>query len=77
MAPGDGTQVYVPRSLPSIAALALIGLIPLVGPVDAKRPSVVDRFFQQWDADHDGTLGLDEVKKAASEQFDDRHAPTP
>ena len=41
-----------------------------MGPVEAKRPSVVDRFLQQWDADHDGTLSLDEVKKAASERFD-------
>ena len=60
----------VPRSLSSIAALALIGLAYVTGPVQAKRLSTVDTFLQKWDADHDGTLDLGEVKKAAGARFD-------
>ena len=30
----------------------------------------VDAFMQQWDTDHDGTLSVDEVKKAADARFD-------
>ena len=30
----------------------------------------LDAFMQQWDPDHDGTLSLDEVKKAADARFD-------
>jgi Ca2+-binding EF-hand superfamily protein len=59
----------VPRSLSSIAALALIGLAHTTEPVQAKRLSTVDTFLQKWDADHDGTLSLDEVKKAAIARF--------
>jgi Ca2+-binding EF-hand superfamily protein len=59
----------VPRSLSSIAALALIGLAHTTGPVQAKRLSTVDTFLQKWDADHDGTLSLDEVRKAAIARF--------
>jgi hypothetical protein len=60
------------RSFYRTAAIALIGLFPLVGSTQAKRLSVVDTFIQKWDVDHDGTLSLDEVKKAASARFDDR-----
>ena len=69
----------VPRSLSSIAALALIGLAYVTGPVQAKRLSTVDTFLQKWDADHDGTLSLGEVKKAAIARFhtlDRNHAGT-
>jgi hypothetical protein len=59
------------RSFYRIAAIALIGLVPLVGSTQAKRLSVVDTFIQKWDVDHDGTLSLDEVKKAASARFDE------
>jgi hypothetical protein len=59
----------LPRSLLGAAALALIGLLPATGPAQAKNLKV-DAFLQQWDADHDGTLSLDEVKKAASARFD-------
>src|SRR5262245_56687604 len=30
----------------------------------------LDAFMQQWDPDHDGTMSLDEVKKAAYARFD-------
>jgi Ca2+-binding EF-hand superfamily protein len=35
----------------------------------AKGPDL-DAFMQQWDPDHDGTMSLDEVKKAADARFD-------
>jgi Ca2+-binding EF-hand superfamily protein len=69
----------VPRSFSSIAILALIGLVHAVGPAKAKRLSIVDAFIQKCDADHDGTLSLEEVKKAASARFkvlDRKHAGT-
>jgi Ca2+-binding EF-hand superfamily protein len=59
----------MPRSFSSIAALALIGLVHAAGSGQAKRLSIVDTFLQKWDADHDGTLSLDEVKKAAGARF--------
>jgi hypothetical protein len=59
----------MPRSFSSVAALALIGLVHTAGLAQAKRLSTVDTFLQKWDADHDGTLSLDEVKKAASARF--------
>jgi Ca2+-binding EF-hand superfamily protein len=42
---------------------------PDVGQAHAQRLKV-EAFIQQWDADHDGTLSLDEIKKAASGSFD-------
>ena len=59
----------IPRSFSRIAALALIGLIPVTAPAQAKRLSIVDTFLRQWDADRDGTLSLDEVKKATTARF--------
>src|SRR6266567_4488754 len=59
----------IPRSLPGIAALAMIGLVPTAGPAQAKSLNI-DAFVQQWGTDHDGTLSLDEIKKAASARFD-------
>ena len=53
----------VPRSLSSIAAMALIGLAHMTGPVQSKRLSTADTFLQKWDTDHDGTLSVDEIKK--------------
>jgi Ca2+-binding EF-hand superfamily protein len=35
----------------------------------SKGPDL-DAFMQQWDPDHDGTMSLDEVKKAADARFD-------
>jgi Ca2+-binding EF-hand superfamily protein len=52
-----------------LAVLALISLVP--GPAGAQtRQARPDVFLKQWDADHDGTLSLDEVKKAAEARFD-------
>ena len=52
-----------------LAALALIGLALAAAPTQAAGVSA-DAFIRQWDADHDGTLSLDEVKKAAGARFD-------
>src|SRR5712691_6739115 len=57
------------RSLLGLAALALVG-VALVAPPTQAASINVDAFIRQWDADHDGTLDLDEVKKAASTRFD-------
>ena len=68
-----------PKSFSRIAALVLIGLVPVTAPAQAKRLSIVDTFLRQWDADRDGTLSLDEVKKAATARFnalDRDHAGT-
>jgi len=59
----------IPRTLPTIAALAFIGLVPAPEPAHAKSLNI-DAFVQEWDSDHDGTLSLDEIKKAASARFD-------
>jgi Ca2+-binding EF-hand superfamily protein len=58
-----------PRSWLGLAALALVGLALVAPPTQAAGVNV-DAFIRQWDADHDGTLDLDEVKKAASARFD-------
>jgi len=58
-----------PRSRLGLAALALVGLALVAPPTQAAGVNV-DGFIRQWDADHDGTLDLDEVKKAASARFD-------
>ncbi len=52
-----------------IAALALIGPAFVAAPMQAAGIKV-DAFIRQWDADHDGTLSLEEVKKAAGARFD-------
>jgi len=57
------------RSLLGLAALALVGVALVALPTQAAGVNV-DGFIRQWDADHDGTLDLDEVKKAASARFD-------
>jgi hypothetical protein len=56
------------RSFPR-AALAFIDLVSVVGSAQAKRLKVPDTFLQQWDADHDGILNLNEVKNAANARF--------
>src|SRR5438552_1038401 len=58
-----------PRSRLGIATLGLIGLALVAAPTQAAGVKA-DAFIRQWDADHDGTLSLDEVKKAASARFD-------
>jgi Ca2+-binding EF-hand superfamily protein len=56
-------------SLIRLAVLIVIGAVPLAGQVQAQRLNI-DAFLQQWDADHDGTLSVDEIKKAAIAQFE-------
>ncbi len=52
-------------------AFALAALVPLAGHGQTKAPDgSVDAFIQRWDTDNDGTLTLDEVKKAADARFD-------
>jgi hypothetical protein len=53
------------------ALLAFLALVHTAGPTHAKRLSFADKFLHKWDADHDGTLSLDEVKKAASARFNE------
>jgi Ca2+-binding EF-hand superfamily protein len=57
------------RTFFSIVALVVVGAISAPGQAQAQRPNV-DAFLQQWDADDDGTLSLDEVKTAASARFE-------
>ena len=58
-----------PRSRLGIAALALLSLALVGRPTQAAGVNI-DGFIRQWDADHDGTLSLDEIRKAASARFD-------
>jgi Ca2+-binding EF-hand superfamily protein len=52
-------------------ALVCLALEPVAGHAQSKgRSANLDTFMQQWDPDHDGTLSLDEVKKAADARFD-------
>ncbi len=57
------------KSLLGLAALALVGLALVAPPTQAAGVNA-DGFIRQWDADHDGTLDLGEVKKAAGARFD-------
>ena len=57
--------------LPSLIRLVLfiaIAAFAGVGQVQAQRPNVV-AFLEQWDTDHDGTLSVDEIRKAAIARF--------
>jgi Ca2+-binding EF-hand superfamily protein len=57
--------------LRTAAIAALIALAPLAAHAQGKAAAGnVDAFIQQWDPDKDGTLSLDEVKKAADARFD-------
>lgn len=59
--------------LPSLIWLVVfivIGAVPLAGQVQAQRLNI-DAFLQQWDTDHDGTLSVDEIKKAAIARFEE------
>jgi Ca2+-binding EF-hand superfamily protein len=53
------------------AAVLFFALSCVAGHAQGKnRGPDLDAFMQQWDPDHDGTLSLDEVKKAADARFD-------
>jgi hypothetical protein len=59
--------------LPSLIRLVVfiaIGAVPVAGPVQAQRLNI-DAFLQQSDTDHDGTLSVDEIKKAAIARFEE------
>jgi Ca2+-binding EF-hand superfamily protein len=59
--------------LPSLIRLVVfivIGAVPVAGQVQAQRLNI-DAFLQQWDTDHDGTLSIDEIKKAALARFEE------
>jgi Ca2+-binding EF-hand superfamily protein len=59
------------KLLLSALTLAVAALAPPVAQAQTKKPPAsADAFLQQWDTDHDGTLTLDEVKKAADGRFD-------
>jgi Ca2+-binding EF-hand superfamily protein len=59
------------RLLLSAITLAFAALAPLIAQAQTKKPAAsADAFLQQWDTDRDGTLTLDEVKKAADARFD-------
>ena len=54
-----------------VLSLLLIGLVPAAASAQGKsRTSGADAVLQQWDADHDGTLSLEEVRKAAAARFE-------
>ena len=61
--------MLAPAARIAIAALVLAG-----GTFVATAPRAAgvsaDKFIQQWDADHDGTLSLEEIRRAASAKFD-------
>lgn len=61
-----------PRSLRKVAVVLFVAIAPLAAYAQGKPPAAgsVDAFLQQWDPDKDGTLSLDEVKKAAEAKFD-------
>jgi EF hand len=52
-----------------IAMLALTVPAFIAAPAQAAGVTA-EGFIREWDADHDGTLSLDEVKKAAGARFD-------
>ncbi len=52
-------------------AVVFLALSCVAGHAQSKsRGPDLDAFMQQWDPDHDGTLSLDEMKKAADARFD-------
>jgi hypothetical protein len=52
-----------------IVVLALLAPAFIAAPMQAAGITA-EGLIRQWDADHDGTLSLDEVKKAAGARFD-------
>jgi Ca2+-binding EF-hand superfamily protein len=47
---------------------SLLGVFPPVSELRAQRPNI-NAFLERYDTDRDGTLSLDEIKKAAVERF--------
>ena len=46
----------------------LFGVFAAVGDIHAQRPTI-NVFLERYDTDHDGSLSLEEIKKAAIERF--------
>ncbi len=55
------------RASSIVAALAWLALLPATSHAQMAGSTAL---LQKWDGDHDGTLSLDEVKTAASAEFD-------
>jgi Ca2+-binding EF-hand superfamily protein len=49
---------------------AALAWLPALVPRARAQTGAANAFLQKWDADHDGTLSLAEVKSAASARFD-------
>jgi Ca2+-binding EF-hand superfamily protein len=52
-----------------ILALVVVSATSAAAPQAQAQRRNADAFIQQWDTDHDGTLSLEEVNKAATVQF--------
>jgi Ca2+-binding EF-hand superfamily protein len=56
------------RTIFRTVVLVIIGTFSALSQAQAQRPNI-DAFLLKWDADHDGTLSLEEIRKAASARF--------
>src|SRR5215471_18675003 len=61
--------MFLQRFCLGILAFAAISAIAIPTQAQAERFNV-EAFIQQWDADRDGTLSLEEVRKAATARFE-------
>ena len=52
-----------------IVALLVLGTVAALNQAQAQRPNL-DDFLLKWDTDHDGTLSVEEIKKAADARFE-------
>ena len=64
--PQKGAAVPPNLSLLATALALVIALLPSACAQDQEAATLL----RTWDADHDGTLSLDEVRSAASAEFD-------
>jgi Ca2+-binding EF-hand superfamily protein len=51
-------------------AFAVPAFLAALAPISSAQTRGSSALLQAWDSDHDGTLSLDEVKSAASDEFD-------
>jgi len=58
------------RMLFRIVALVVIGTLAALAEAQAEKPNL-DAFLLKWDTDHDGTLTVEEIKKAADKRFEE------
>ena|SRR5207248_1971738 len=52
----------------TVSVALLLGVFAGVSEVQTQRPNI-NAFLERYDTDHDGTLSLEEIKKAAVERF--------